>query len=82
MKITYEYMDIPNICISCISVCLCSYFFRVFLEDKYGFPAHIANIVNSLVYLISAGVSPVFGIAVDKTGFNLIWCKSHDFNIQ
>lgn len=45
----------------------------VFLEDKYGFPAHIANIVNSLVYLISAGVSPVFGIAVDKTGFNLIW---------
>ena len=56
--------------------------FRIFLEDKYGFSASTANIVNSLVYLISAGASPVFGYAVDKTGFNLVWCKFFDTEVD
>ncbi len=46
--------------------------------SKYGFSAHRANIANSLVYLISAGASPIFGFAVDKTGFNLYWRKYLD----
>jgi len=32
-----------------------------------------ANHVNSLVYLVSAIVSPVFGIVVDKVGRNILW---------
>lgn len=43
--------------------------------DKYGVNSSQANILNSLVYLISAGVSPFLGITVDKTGLNLMWCK-------
>jgi MFS family permease len=45
----------------------------VFVEDKYGLRAAQANIINSLVYLISAVASPFLGFAVDKTGFNLFW---------
>lgn len=56
--------------------------FRIFLEDKYGFSPATANIVNSLVYLISAVASPVFGYAVDKTGFNLVWCKFFDTEVD
>lgn len=47
----------------------------VFLMDKYFIHSGQANILNSLVYLISAGVSPFIGFLVDKTGFNLFWCK-------
>ena len=50
-------------------------YFSVFLEDKYFFDSSVANIVNSLVYSISAIASPLFGLAIDKTGFNLLWCK-------
>lgn len=32
-----------------------------------------ANKVNSIVYLISAFVSPLFGLMIDKTGRNLFW---------
>lgn len=46
---------------------------RVFLMDKYGVSSSEANILNSLVYLLSAGVSPFLGILVDKTGLNLMW---------
>ena len=35
----------------------------------------IANICNSIVYFMSAVASPVFGFAVDRTGYNLFWCK-------
>lgn len=45
----------------------------IFLVDKYGFTISQANVVNSLVYLISAGASPVLGFLVDKTGLNLFW---------
>ena len=48
---------------------------RVFLEEKYGFSNSEASIVNSLVYILSAAVSPFTGFMVDKVGFNILWSK-------
>lgn len=45
----------------------------VYFQSKFSLDSSAANICNSLVYLISAGASPVLGIMVDKTGRNLIW---------
>ena len=47
----------------------------VFLMDKYQVSSGYANILNSLVYIISAVASPFLGFLVDKTGFNVFWCK-------
>ena len=44
--------------------------------DKYGLSSSDANFISSLVYLISVVGCPLIGFLVDKTGFNLIWCKS------
>lgn len=41
--------------------------------EKYGFTAEDANTINSLVYIISAGASPLFGYVIDKTGRNVSW---------
>ncbi|XP_034947217.1 major facilitator superfamily domain-containing protein 1-like isoform X2 [Chelonus insularis] len=46
---------------------------KVFFERKYQLSPDAANAVNSLVYSISAGASPVFGFLVDKTGKNVLW---------
>ena len=32
-----------------------------------------ANAVNSIVYILSAVASPVFGFLVDRTGRNIVW---------
>ncbi|XP_064614854.1 major facilitator superfamily domain-containing protein 1-like isoform X2 [Liolophura sinensis] len=45
----------------------------VFFEMKYDFDPSLANNVNSLVYIISAVASPVFGFLIDKTGKNIFW---------
>ena len=45
----------------------------VYFQAKYSLDHAWANICNSLVYLISAGASPILGILVDKTGKNIIW---------
>ena len=45
----------------------------VYFQAKFSLDPALANICNSLVYLISAGASPVLGIMVDKTGKNIIW---------
>ena len=45
----------------------------IFFEEKWQYDAAKANIVNSLVYIISAAASPFLGFAVDKTGFNVMW---------
>ena len=45
----------------------------VYFQAKFSLDPAKANICNSLVYLISAGASPVLGIMVDKTGKNLVW---------
>lgn len=44
-----------------------------FFISKYDFAPTLANTANSMVYLISAGASPVFGILVDLLGFNTFW---------
>ncbi|XP_052702809.1 major facilitator superfamily domain-containing protein 1-like isoform X1 [Crassostrea angulata] len=45
----------------------------VFFEMKWGFEPNLANNVNSLVYIISAVASPVFGFLIDRTGRNVFW---------
>lgn len=46
-------------------------FYRVFFERKFDFDPDYANIVNSLVYLISMVLAPLFGLVIDKYGKNL-----------
>lgn len=41
--------------------------------QKYDFIAEDANFINSLVYIISAVASPLFGFVIDKTGRNVFW---------
>lgn len=41
--------------------------------EKYDFSAEDANSINSLVYIISAIASPLFGFVIDKTGRNVSW---------
>ena len=45
----------------------------VFFEMKWDFDPSLANNVNSLVYIISAVASPVFGFLIDKSGRNIFW---------
>uniref|UniRef100_A0A8C5KYI1 Lysosomal dipeptide transporter MFSD1 n=1 Tax=Jaculus jaculus TaxID=51337 RepID=A0A8C5KYI1_JACJA len=46
---------------------------KVFFIEKFGFTSQAASAINSVVYVISAPMSPVFGLLVDKTGKNIIW---------
>ena len=39
--------------------------------DKYFVSSGYANIINSMVYIISAVASPFVGILVDQTGFGV-----------
>lgn len=41
--------------------------------SKYGLSSSWANACNSLVYLMSAVLSPILGYIVDRTGRNLFW---------
>lgn len=45
----------------------------MFFERKFDFSPSQANAVNSIVYVISAVVSPFFGLLVDKLGRNILW---------
>ncbi|EDV21302.1 uncharacterized protein TRIADDRAFT_30594 [Trichoplax adhaerens] len=45
----------------------------VFFEERFGLDPAAASAVNSIVYLLSAFMSPIFGILVDKVGRNLYW---------
>ena len=49
------------------------FFSRVFFERKFDFQPNEANQVNSIVYIISAFLSPLMGFIVDKTGKNVFW---------
>lgn len=40
---------------------------------KYDFSPEDANTVNSIIYIISAVASPVFGFVIDKSGRNVMW---------
>lgn len=46
---------------------------QLFFQEKYLMAQQDASTVNSLVYLISAGASPVFGFLVDRVGRNILW---------
>nr|XP_042135063.1 major facilitator superfamily domain-containing protein 1 isoform X3 [Peromyscus maniculatus bairdii] len=46
---------------------------KVFFIEKFRFSSQSASAINSIVYVISAPMSPVFGLLVDKTGKNVIW---------
>ncbi|KAA0201581.1 hypothetical protein HAZT_HAZT003892 [Hyalella azteca] len=46
---------------------------KVFFMYKYGLSSAKANTVSSIVYIISAFASPMFGFVVDKTGRNIMW---------
>ncbi|CAG9784352.1 unnamed protein product [Diatraea saccharalis] len=46
---------------------------KLFFERKFDFTPQDANNVNSMVYLLSAALSPFFGILIDKTGRNVMW---------
>ncbi|CAK1603057.1 unnamed protein product [Parnassius mnemosyne] len=46
---------------------------KLFFERKFDFSPQDANTVNSMVYLLSAALSPFFGILIDKTGRNVMW---------
>lgn len=45
----------------------------VFFARKFNLDHKNANYVDSIVYIISAVASPIFGLMVDKTGRNLLW---------
>lgn len=49
------------------------FFRRVFFIQKYDFSPTEANFVNSIVYIISAVASPLFGWVIDRTGRNVFW---------
>uniref|UniRef100_A0A9L0RCJ5 Lysosomal dipeptide transporter MFSD1 n=1 Tax=Equus caballus TaxID=9796 RepID=A0A9L0RCJ5_HORSE len=62
------------ICVSYYVACLfLSLFILVFFIEKFGFSSEAASAINSVVYVISAPMSPVFGLLVDKTGRNIVW---------
>ncbi|XP_059121444.1 major facilitator superfamily domain-containing protein 1 isoform X2 [Peromyscus eremicus] len=62
-------------------ICICYYaavfpfigLGKVFFIEKFRFSSQSASAINSIVYVISAPMSPVFGLLVDKTGKNVIW---------
>lgn len=40
---------------------------------KFDYTAPSANAVNSILYIISAFASPLFGFVVDRLGRNIFW---------
>ncbi|XP_015686540.2 major facilitator superfamily domain-containing protein 1-like, partial [Protobothrops mucrosquamatus] len=46
---------------------------KVFFIEKFKFSSQAASAINSIVYVISAPMSPIFGILVDKFGRNITW---------
>jgi MFS family permease len=46
---------------------------KVFFERKFDYLPDSANRVNSILYIISAFASPLFGFIVDRAGRNIFW---------
>ena len=46
---------------------------KIFFIGKFAMSDASASLVNSIVYLISAGASPLCGILVDNTGLNIVY---------
>ncbi|KER22066.1 transporter, major facilitator family protein [Opisthorchis viverrini] len=68
------------ICVICVAYYVAIFPFvslgQVFFERKFHLSLTQANVVNSLVYILSAVASPVFGATIDFTGRNLNWVLS------
>ncbi|ESN93636.1 hypothetical protein HELRODRAFT_115505 [Helobdella robusta] len=45
----------------------------VFYQNKYEMAHDEATLINSLVYIIAACASPVFGFCIDRVGRNIVW---------
>ncbi|KAF7257989.1 hypothetical protein EG68_04294 [Paragonimus skrjabini miyazakii] len=65
------------ICVICVSYYVTVFPFvslgLVFFQRKFYLSVTDAAVVNSLIYILSAVASPVFGAAIDFTGRNLHW---------
>ncbi|CAH8590608.1 unnamed protein product [Heterobilharzia americana] len=65
------------ICIICVAYYVTIFPFvslgLVFFERKFGLSVQEAGVVNSMVYIVSAMASPLFGAAIDFIGYNLYW---------
>ncbi|KAH3812738.1 major facilitator superfamily domain-containing protein 1-like [Dreissena polymorpha] len=65
------------LCVICVAYYVAVFPFiglgLVFFEMKWGLEPGTANTVNSLVYIISAIASPLFGFLIDKIGKNVFW---------
>ncbi|CAH1780917.1 unnamed protein product [Owenia fusiformis] len=80
IKIT-DVKDFPAsfwlICVICVAYYVTVFPFiglgLVFFESKFGMEPGAAGAVNSIVYILSAVVSPICGLLVDKTGLNIFW---------
>ncbi|XP_043851331.1 major facilitator superfamily domain-containing protein 1 isoform X2 [Dromiciops gliroides] len=46
---------------------------KLFFMEKFKVSSQEASAINSIVYVISAPLSPVFGLMVDKVGKNIFW---------
>ena len=46
-----------------------------FYQEKWALSQTEASAINSLVYIISAVASPLFGFGVDVFGRNLLWVR-------
>ncbi|XP_013421243.1 major facilitator superfamily domain-containing protein 1 [Lingula anatina] len=64
-------------CIICVAYYVAVFPFiglgLVFFEMKFGLSPSAASACNSVVYIISAGASPLFGFCIDKLGKNIFW---------
>jgi len=65
------------LCIICVTYYVAVFVFvglgLVFFEMKFALKPSIADNVNSLVFVVSAFASPVFGFLIDRTGKNIFW---------
>ena len=46
---------------------------QVFFQKKYGYKIEIANLVNSIVFVVTAIAYPTLGFLFDWTGYKLFW---------
>ena len=64
-----------------VTICTCFYSItfpfislgKLFFIRKYNASPSIASLQQSLFFFITVVTSPLFGILVDKTGYNIIW---------
>ncbi|KAK2188278.1 hypothetical protein NP493_137g03023 [Ridgeia piscesae] len=65
------------LCIICVAYYVTVFPFiglgQVYFQSKFGSSPADASGADSLVYIISAVASPVFGFCIDRTGRNIVW---------